>query len=92
MESREGAPENHPALRLTVGLVVAMSSATFWGWMSGSLLVAGLTLVCAGGQVVLGRGRRLQLADAALLVGIGAMWTGIDRIWERYGIASWARF
>lgn len=37
----------HPVLRATVGIVLAIAAAGFWGWVSESLHVAGITLVCA---------------------------------------------
>ena len=77
---------------LAVGWTLSLSSSALWGWVSESLLVTGLTLVCASAQVLLGpRNPSPDLAEAARLYGTGAWWTAIERLWSRFGIGEWGR-
>jgi len=78
---------------LVAGLLLAGLSAALWGWATRSAVVAALTLVTAVVQVVAGRRASESLRERALApLWTGMVWTAVDVLWVRFGIAGWGRF
>ena len=82
------SPTRRPVLALSFSVV----SAGLWGWASGSLLVAGLTLFTAAAQALLAQPTPRRIWEAMWVpLWIGLTWAAVDAVWARLGIGNWGR-